>query len=94
MAQLYLPVEHDEADLVLAGLIADCMASDALYVTWTAGQGSATPALPAALRPPAEPRGSALRCALRDLWAALRNRPAAGATTRRAAGGGQRERAA
>ncbi len=75
MAQLYLPAEHDEADLVLAGLIAELVDSAELYVTWTAAQGPATPAIPAVLREPPVRRGTLLMRALRELWAALRNRP-------------------
>jgi hypothetical protein len=74
-AQLYLPAEHDEADLVLAGLIAELVDSAELYVTWTGRCGPATPAIPALLRQPDQRRGTLLMRALRELWAALRNRP-------------------
>jgi hypothetical protein len=94
MAQLYLPVEHDDADLVLAGVIAECVASAELYVTWTAAHGPATPAVPALLREPAVPRASLIVRALRELWAALRNRPVPPAGAPRPGAAGQREPAA
>ena len=34
MRSVYLPVEHSEADLVLAGQLADMLESSSLYVTW------------------------------------------------------------
>ena len=74
-AQLYLPAQHDDADLVLAGLIAELVDSAELYVTWTAAEGPATPAIPALLREPPVRPGTVLMRALRELWAALRNRP-------------------
>ena len=87
------PPQHDEADLVLAGLIAELVDSAELYVTWTAAEGPATPAIPAVLREPPVRRGTLLMRALRELWAALRNRPPRdpAAPARRAA---PRERAA
>jgi len=80
-AQLYLPAQHDEADLVLAGLIAELVDSAELYVTWTTSQGPATPAIPAVLREPQVRAGTLLMRALRELWAALRNRPPRDAAT-------------
>ena len=56
--QLYLPAEHDEADLVLAGLIAELVDSAELYVTWTAAQGPATPADPRRAARAAGPRAA------------------------------------
>ncbi len=35
MPHVYLPTEHSEADLVLAGQLADILESDELYVTWS-----------------------------------------------------------
>lgn len=35
MPHVYLPSEHSEADLVLAGQVAEVLESDALYVTWS-----------------------------------------------------------
>ena len=59
-AQLYLPAQHDDADLVLAGLIAELVDSAELYVTWTAAEGPATPAIPALLREPQVRPGTVL----------------------------------
>jgi hypothetical protein len=50
MAQLFLPVEHTEADLVLAGQIAERIDSAQLYVTWTPAAGPALPEIAAELR--------------------------------------------
>jgi hypothetical protein len=50
MAQLYLPVAHTEADLVLAGQIAELVDSAELYVTWTPELGPAIPEVVAELR--------------------------------------------
>ena len=35
MPHVYLPAEHSEADLVLAGQLADVLESNELYVTWS-----------------------------------------------------------
>ena len=35
MPHVYLPSEHSEADLVLAGQLAEILESEALYVTWS-----------------------------------------------------------
>ncbi len=35
MPHVYLPTEHSEADLVLAGQLAEILESDELYVTWS-----------------------------------------------------------
>jgi hypothetical protein len=74
MAQLYLPAEHTEADLVLAGQIAETVASAELYVTWTPAHGQAAPEVCAELREPESSWPSMLLAAIRDAWAALRNR--------------------
>ena len=34
MPNVYLPCEHTDADLALAGQLADLLESDSLYVTW------------------------------------------------------------
>jgi hypothetical protein len=74
MAQLYLPLEHTEADLVLAGLIAESIDSAELYVTWTPGHGQSAPEISAELRATQPSWPSLLFQAMRELWAALRNR--------------------
>ena len=77
MAHLYLPLEHTDADLVLAGQIAEAIDSAELYVTWTPEHGCAVPEVVAELRVAsptfAETLGLVLE-AVRDLWGALRGR--------------------
>ena len=60
MPHLYLPAEHTDADLVLAGQVAELIDSAELYVTWTPTAGHAAPAVPAVMREPS-PRGRAAR---------------------------------
>jgi hypothetical protein len=74
MAQLYLPAEHTEADLVLAGQIAESIDSAELYVAWTPGHGQSAPQVFAELREHAPGWPSLILQAIRELWAALRNR--------------------
>ena len=74
MAQLYLPLEHTEADLVLAGQIAETIDSAELYVTWTAEHGQAVPEVFAELVQTSPSWPALLFHAIRELWAALRNR--------------------
>jgi hypothetical protein len=79
MALLYLPVEHTEADLVLAGQIAESIDSAELYVTWTAGNGHASPEISAELLDEEPSWPSLIVRAIREIWAAMRNRePAPG----------------
>lgn len=77
MAQLFLPAEHTDADVVLAGQIAESIDSAELYVTWSPGQGHAAPEVVAELRDP-EPAWTDTPApvlqALRELWALLRRR--------------------
>ena len=83
MAQLYLPLEHTEADLVLAGQIAESIESAELYVTWTQEHGQSVPEVSAELVQTSPSWPSLLFQAIREMWAALRNRepaPAAAAT--------------
>ena len=74
MAQLYLPVEHTEADLVMAGQIAVAIDSAELYVTWTPEHGQSAPYVFAELRETAPRWPSLFFQAIRELWAAMRNR--------------------
>jgi hypothetical protein len=77
MAQLYLPVEHTEADLVLAGQIAERVDSAELYVAWTPAQGRAVPEVMAELRSPPASWTDTLALlfeAVRELWAVLLSR--------------------
>ncbi len=85
MAQLYLPAEHTDADLVLAGQIAESIDSAELYVVWTAEQGQAMPEVVAELRHAAPSVPALVFQALRELWAAMRHKPAPGPRTARRA---------
>jgi hypothetical protein len=79
MAQLFLPVEHTEADLVLAGQIAERVDSAELYVAWTAERGSAVPEVMAELREQRKHWSDTLALvfqAVRELWTALLARDA------------------
>ena len=60
MPQLYLPAEHTDADLILAGLVAQHVDSAELYVVWTPEHGQATPEIAAELREPAPTLGHSL----------------------------------
>ena len=77
MAQLYLPAAHTDADLVLAGQIAERVASGELYVTWTPAEGTAVPGVMAELREPGarwtDTIALVLR-AVRELWTVLLSR--------------------
>ena len=35
MRHVYLPIEHSDDDLALAGQVAECLESRSLYVTWS-----------------------------------------------------------
>ena len=74
MAQLYLPVAHTEADLVLAGQIAESIDSAELYVTWTPGNGQSAPEVTAEILEPSPSWPALILQGVRELWAALRNR--------------------
>jgi len=67
MSQLYLPAEHTDADLILAGLVAQRVDSAELYVAWTPEHGQASPEVAAMLRDPAPTLGGTLAA----LFAAL-----------------------
>jgi hypothetical protein len=78
MAQLYLPVAHTEADLVLAGQIAELIDSAELYVTWTPKHGRAIPEVIAELREERLRWTGTIALvfeAVRELWSLLLSRP-------------------
>jgi hypothetical protein len=77
MAQLYLPLAHTEADLVLAGQIAEVIDSAELYVAWTPREGPAVPEVVAELRAAAPSWTGAIALvfeAAREIFAVLRGR--------------------
>jgi hypothetical protein len=77
MAQLYLPVAHTDADLVLAGQIAERLDSAELYVAWSSEEGAALPEVVAELRAPAPHWSDTLALvfqAMRELVAAMFSR--------------------
>jgi hypothetical protein len=78
MAHLYLPAEHTDTDLVLAGQIAESIDSSELYVVWTAEHGQAAPEVVAELRQSTPTVRFLLFEAIRELWAALRHKPTPG----------------
>jgi hypothetical protein len=78
MPLLHIPAEHTDADLALAGELADALGSSELYVAWTHEAGSARPEVMATLREP-EPKPTtpftplftAIFHAVRNAWRAL-----------------------
>ena len=77
MAQLYLPAAHTEADLVLAGQVAELIDSAELYVTWTPEHGRAVPEVMAELRHVGARWTFTLALvfqAVREIWIALLTR--------------------
>jgi hypothetical protein len=77
MPQLYLPAAYTEADLVLAGQIAERIDSAELYVAWTPQHGSASPEVVAELLEPTPRWTDAIGLvfqAVREIWDALLNR--------------------
>jgi hypothetical protein len=74
MAHLYLPAEHTETDLIVAGQIAELIDSSELYVVWTEAEGRALPEIAAELRAPARHRTGTLAVlfyAAREFWTAF-----------------------
>ena len=77
MAQLYLPLAHTEADLVLACQIAELIGSGELYVAWTPEHGCAIPEVVAELRAAVPHWTGTLALvfqAVRELWTLLLGR--------------------
>src|SRR5215217_5881319 len=50
MPHLYLPTDHNDADLVLAADVAAAVSSADLYVTWTIDAGAGAPEVEAVVR--------------------------------------------
>ena len=74
MPSLYLPADHTDADLILAGQIAEQLQSHELYVMWTPAAGQAAPEVVALMREPVSPWAAAIGLLVRAvarLWVAL-----------------------
>ena len=77
MPYLHLPMDHTEADLVLAANLADIVGSEDLYVAWSHETGpGAVPEVEAVVREqrPVSPLG-ALAAGFSAFWRALMGRP-------------------
>jgi hypothetical protein len=81
MPHLHLPIDHTDADLVLAANLADIVGSEDLYVTWSYETGpGAIPEVDAVLveqRPlsPLAEFAAALAAGFAGMWRALLGRP-------------------
>jgi len=53
MPHVYMPADHSDADVLLAGLVAEAVGSSELFVAWTSEAGSVS--APEALAPPVPP---------------------------------------
>ena len=86
MPHLHLPIDHTDADLVLAANLAEIVGSEDLYVAWSHETGpGAVPEVEAVVRERARalPGSSASSRRLRGFWRALLGRPADDAVERR-----------
>jgi len=78
MPHLHLPIDHTDADLVLAANVADVVGSEDLYVTWCHVTGpGAIPEVEAVVRDE-RPLGlvPSLFAVVVALWSAITRRPA------------------
>jgi hypothetical protein len=81
MPHLHLPIDHTEADLVLAANLAELVGSEDLYVAWTHDSGSGViPEVEAVVREerltsPLVEVVAALSAACAAFWRALVGRP-------------------
>ena len=79
MPHLHLPVDHTDADLVLAANLAEIVGSEDLYVAWSHDTGAgAVPEVEAVVREhgPGRPL-AALAAGFTAFWRALMGRPEA-----------------
>ena len=77
MPHLHLPIDHTDADLVLAANLAEIVGSEDLYVAWTHGAGpGAVPEVEAVLcdERPVSPVG-VFFAAVGAFWRALLGKP-------------------
>jgi hypothetical protein len=81
MPHLFLPMEHSDADLVLATQVAEAVDSDELFVVWSSDVGAAAaPEVEAVLREPTHPVAEAVVAVFQSvatLLAAFRSRQGA-----------------
>ena len=96
MPHLHLPVDHTDADLVLAANLADVVGSEDLFVAWTQATGAGVPEIEAVISDerPASPFAELIASVATGcvaFWRALTGRsghvavreaPAAGAASR------------
>jgi len=93
MPHLHLPIDHTDADLVLAANLAEVVGSEDLYVVWTHESGpGAIPEVEAVLR---EERSlgffGAVRAGVAAFWRALLGKPSHAAVREDADAGAGRE---
>lgn len=86
MPHLHLPMDHTDADLVLAANVAEVVGSEDLYVAWSHESGpGALPEVEAVVRPepaPVSPFAEVIVSVMAGLaafWQALTSRPVADA---------------
>jgi hypothetical protein len=76
MPHLHLPIDHTDADVVLAANLAELVGSEDLYVAWSHDHGpGVVPEVEAIVRQ--EPRHGRVRRLVGSIWRALFTRPAA-----------------
>ena len=98
MPHLHLPIDHTDADLVIAANLAEYVGSEDLYVAWTAEHGPGMPEVEATLceARPASPFAeliASLAAGCAAFWRALTGRPGDVALREAPAGGPQRRAA-
>ncbi|HET9737944.1 MAG TPA: hypothetical protein VFP78_07470 [Solirubrobacteraceae bacterium] len=96
MPHLHLPMDHTDADLVLAANLADVVGSEDLYVAWTQDTGAGVPEIDAYLsdEPVANPFAElfvSLMAGCVAFWRALTGRPADVAVSERSETGAARQ---
>jgi hypothetical protein len=96
MPHLHLPMDHTDADLVLAANLADIVGSEDLYVAWSQDTGAGVPEIEAYVseEPPASPFAEllvSLAAGVVAFWRALTGRPADVAVAARSERGAARQ---
>ncbi len=92
MPHLHLPIDHTDADLVLAANLAEVVGSEDLYVTWTHGavRGRFRRSRPCCARACGELLG-AVRAGFAAFWRAMLGKPSRAAIREDADAGAGRE---